>query len=234
MCPAKSSTFRPMDASFSIPPIVKGPFPGCYPLKRINGCLDWLTEMEWTVPALAETESWKLVDLRSDVSETVLFSTGTRFLQAGIKQTAGFSPDGTCLTTVHDDGLYDWDLPPRMRWFTPWAWAALAATLAWGWVLWRLRRRIQRSVSAPAIAMPSSAGKRLFHEQRGNVGGDRCLILDIPELPTCLNAVYRWEESGPGRSFACAPGLPLCFWRGLPSSCSRLRQAPFRQKCIHG
>jgi hypothetical protein len=116
---------------------------------------DRLTELEWTVPALAETKTWRLVDLRTDSSGPVLFSSGTRFLQAGIQQTAGFHADGSCLTTIHDDGLYDWDLPPRMRWFTPWAWGSLMATLAMGWVLWKSRSRTARQADAAPVSMQS-------------------------------------------------------------------------------
>jgi hypothetical protein len=105
---------------------------------------DWLTELEWTVPAFAETESWRLIDLGTGSSESGLFSCGTQFLQAGIQQTAGFSADGLSLTTVQDNGLYDWDLPPRLRWFTPWAWVSLAAWLVLGWVLWLRKWRRAR------------------------------------------------------------------------------------------
>jgi hypothetical protein len=116
---------------------------------------DRLTELEWTVPALAETESWRLVDLGTGSSESGLFSCGTQFLQAGIQQTAGFSADGLSLTTVQEDGLYDWDLPPRMRWFTPWAWGSLMATLAMGWVLWKSRSRTARQADAAPVSMQS-------------------------------------------------------------------------------
>ncbi len=76
MCPAKSSNFRLMDASFSISTfIVKGSFPGCYPLKRMLSMVARLVNGNGMdqFRHLVETESWKLVALRSDVSETVLF-----------------------------------------------------------------------------------------------------------------------------------------------------------------
>jgi hypothetical protein len=40
-----------------------------------------------------------------------------------------------------DAGYYIYDVPPKVRWFTPWAWASLAAWLGMIGVWWKLRNR---------------------------------------------------------------------------------------------
>ncbi len=57
--------------------------------------------------------------------------------------------------TLDDRGVHVWDLPPKMRWFTPWAWAALAATLALGVGLWKSRSRSLHAAEAPPISLAS-------------------------------------------------------------------------------
>ncbi len=49
----------------------------------------------------------------------------------------------TCIT-FDRQGRYEYDLPPRWRYFTPWAWAALGAWLAVGGGWWYLGRRTAR------------------------------------------------------------------------------------------
>ena len=56
---------------------------------------------------------------------------------------ACFRVSDACLTTLQVEGAYDWDLPPRQRWFTPWAWPSLAITLALTWYLWPWGRRLE-------------------------------------------------------------------------------------------
>jgi hypothetical protein len=51
-----------------------------------------------------------------------------------------FRDDGSCLITMNDNGIYEWDLPPRWP-YSPWAWAALGAWLSLGAIWWRLRKR---------------------------------------------------------------------------------------------
>ena len=58
-----------------------------------------------------------------------------------------FSNDGTKMYSFEKDGRYTWDLPPRWRLFTPWAWASLAAWIgiAWGWKGLRAQGRESRT-----------------------------------------------------------------------------------------
>ena len=41
-----------------------------------------------------------------------------------------FTDDGRQMRSFTDEGYYVYDLPPRTRWFTPWAWASLGAWVA--------------------------------------------------------------------------------------------------------
>jgi hypothetical protein len=54
---------------------------------------------------------------------------------------AAFTQDDNRLITLTKEGFYEYDLPPRMRWFTPWAWAGLTAWLGSIILWWKLRAR---------------------------------------------------------------------------------------------
>ncbi len=54
-----------------------------------------------------------------------------------------FVEDGSHLISFTKDGRYEYDVPPRWRYFTPWAWAALGVWLIMIGVWWKLRRRQQ-------------------------------------------------------------------------------------------
>ncbi len=52
-----------------------------------------------------------------------------------------FSEDNSRMVTFGVDGRYEWSVPPRRQWFTPWAWAALGAWLSLVAIWWRLRKQ---------------------------------------------------------------------------------------------
>ncbi len=108
----------------------------------VNAKNRWLEQM---APALAESVNLCLLDTQTGViskigkdQEEFKISWGREALNAN------FHENEPLLTTFDDDGAYEWDLPPRMRWFTPWAWAALAAWLALVWFLLPWSRSIKQ------------------------------------------------------------------------------------------
>ena len=133
-----------------------------YPTRRQSLISTWLPfqssswllkkaiALERTFRASRDAISWTLVDLHSDKPGTELFSTTAETFYQELLQRASFHENGNGLTTINDDGLYEWDLPPRMRWFTPWAWVALATWLAMAWLL--MRGRLRRSQLRPALS----------------------------------------------------------------------------------
>ena len=110
--------------------------PGKYP---------WLAEkmnaLQSAIPVLGQSVTWTLLDLQSDGQGMVLQTTRPPNLEARKRLAASFHQDGSTLTIIGDDGLYDWDLPLKTHWFTPWAWVALAGWLGLGWLLFGRRRR---------------------------------------------------------------------------------------------
>jgi hypothetical protein len=56
-----------------------------------------------------------------------------------------FLEHGSQLTTIDDHGIYEWDLPPRWQYFTPWAWPGLGAWLSLVAIGWKLRKAAKRS-----------------------------------------------------------------------------------------
>ena len=58
-----------------------------------------------------------------------------------------FSDDNTRLISFTDEGRYEYDVPPRWQYFTPWAWAALGAWLSLAAIWWRLRRQQRRGAT---------------------------------------------------------------------------------------
>ncbi len=123
---------------------------------------DKLYALQSAIPGLGQSITWTLIDLQSDSPGVVLQVTRPQNQEARMQQAASFHQDGKSMTTIGDDGLYDWDLPPRMRWFTPWAWVALGVTSALGWFLWRSRRRNQSLQVA-------DAGRTAFREAAAGV-----------------------------------------------------------------
>ncbi|CAN5479759.1 hypothetical protein BH10PLA2_BH10PLA2_19200 [soil metagenome] len=108
--------------------------------------------VEAAIPAIAEAICWQLTDLDSNDGALEITRTAGQSSLDLVRQTACFHADAPILTTIQDDGLYDWDLPPRMRWFTPWAWPSLAATLVLGWFIWPRTSRISgESTSIPPL-----------------------------------------------------------------------------------
>jgi WD40 repeat protein len=52
-----------------------------------------------------------------------------------------FTDDGARLISFTDEGRYEYDVPPRWQYFTPWAWAPLGAWAGLTIVWWKLRER---------------------------------------------------------------------------------------------
>ena len=62
---------------------------------------------------------------------------------------AAFREHDQKLITATDEGFYEWDLPPKWQWFTPWAWPALAVLLLLA-LTWRRLGRSNVARQAPA------------------------------------------------------------------------------------
>jgi hypothetical protein len=58
---------------------------------------------------------------------------------------SGINNDGTRLISFTDEGRYEYDIPPRWQYFTPWAWAALGAWLSLITIWWKLRKGRHRT-----------------------------------------------------------------------------------------
>jgi hypothetical protein len=99
--------------------------------------MDWLTR---TFLVLREARRWSVMDVE----------TGKTWpeLKLGDSVSACFQADSSRIITFGSEGAYEWDLPPRQRWFTPWAWAALAATLLLGYCVWPRRGEKTRDAGA--------------------------------------------------------------------------------------
>ncbi len=52
-----------------------------------------------------------------------------------------FSDAGYRLISFTDEGRYEYDLPPRWQYFTPWAWASFGAWISLAALWWKLRKR---------------------------------------------------------------------------------------------
>ena len=104
-------------------------------LKPASSSNGWLSQqLSWlrhSIPFFHSSTDWILQDALAE----------SRRWNTKPGSFACFRECDACLTTFDDEGVYDWDLPPRQRWFTPWAWPALAATLTLIWYLWPWERR---------------------------------------------------------------------------------------------
>jgi hypothetical protein len=87
--------------------------------------------------------------------------TGFSWLRIPAGHRTAFSDDSSRLVTFGKKGRYIWTVPPRTRPFTPWAWAALAGSVAVAGV-WRALRGVQKndftkksfeSVATPAVSL---------------------------------------------------------------------------------
>jgi hypothetical protein len=92
---------------------------------RHKGLEDWLESRLPKQPRLA------LMDLR----------TGKTWFDFLGDERVTVSDDGTRLISFTADGRYEYDVPPRLQYFTPWAWAALGTWLGLATVWWKLRKR---------------------------------------------------------------------------------------------
>jgi hypothetical protein len=52
-----------------------------------------------------------------------------------------FSDDCSRLISITNEGRYEYDVPPRWQYFTPWVWAALGGWLGVATAWWQLRKR---------------------------------------------------------------------------------------------
>ena len=75
----------------------------------------WLTRK---VPFLGDSIAWTVMDVQ--IGKT------WPELKTGDLGSACFQSDNSHIITFGHYGAYEWDLPPRQRWFTPWVWASLA------------------------------------------------------------------------------------------------------------
>ena len=76
--------------------------------------------------------------------------TGKTWLNLSDVGRCTFTNDGAGWTSFGDEGRYEYDLPPRWQYFTPWAWVALGAWLSLAGIWWTLR-----------IRRPRGGGRRL-------------------------------------------------------------------------
>ncbi|CAN5427679.1 hypothetical protein BH10PLA2_BH10PLA2_02930 [soil metagenome] len=101
-----------------------------------------LFRLSKTFPIFRPSLDWNVIDSKTGITFPAL-------THASISSAAFIHSQNFGLTTFHYDGVYEWDLPPRQRWFTPWAWASLAATVGMGYWLWSKRRRTKK----PAMSL---------------------------------------------------------------------------------
>jgi hypothetical protein len=91
----------------------------------------WAEESEFCTGRYAITADASVLDIQSGKNYPGLTI-------ADFATLAAFQEETQTLLTAADDGLYEWDLPPRWRWFTPWAWPALAGWIMVAFAWWRL------------------------------------------------------------------------------------------------
>ena len=75
--------------------------------------------------------------------------TGKTWLNLSDAGRCTFTDDGTRWTSFGEEGRYEYDVPPRWQYFTPWSWAALGAWSSLIVIWWKLRKR-QRGIAAVA------------------------------------------------------------------------------------
>ncbi len=97
----------------------------------------------------------KLVDFASELCLLDVESGETwsgMNIDNGTNPSVAFREADQTFLTAGDNGVYEWDLPTRYRWFTPWAWPALAVWLILA-VAWR-RLKIDRTNSPLSSPIP--------------------------------------------------------------------------------
>jgi hypothetical protein len=107
--------------------------------------------IEWRLEDFSTGQIMSLKGLEFSKTDWQCVDKETRDLQHNFSPADFFDPKPG-FYTLDERGVHVWDLPPRMRWFTPWAWLSLAVTLAMGWVLWKSRTR---PVHSPPISSPA-------------------------------------------------------------------------------
>lgn len=103
---------------------------------------DLETEASWL--DLDEGGSWKSTDLEN--------------------MPIAFTSDSKKMFVFAKEGRYEWDLPPKLRWFTPWAWVSLAAWLVIAWAFVKAMRSPRfmltsvHATSSPATTTGTTTG----------------------------------------------------------------------------
>jgi hypothetical protein len=80
----------------------------------------------WNVCDTHTGSTWPRLPASQDAPE---FDSQARFLEYGSQ-----------LNSMDDHGIYEWDVPPRWQYFTPWAWPAFAAWVTLLAIGWKLRK----------------------------------------------------------------------------------------------
>jgi hypothetical protein len=111
-------------------------------LKRWDS-VEWIREkldqLEQSNPGLGSSHTLAMLNVQTGAK---WFDFKLRHAQFATESDTAFIRENDYrLTTIDDDGVYDYDLPPRQRWFTPWAWASLAACMVLTWLMWPRRKR---------------------------------------------------------------------------------------------
>ena len=103
----------------------------------------------WLNAGLEPERTSTLIDLREK----------TQWPGLPFAQKVGFSADSKALLTI-GNAITKWDLPPRWRLFSPWAWTALAFCLIQISVLWFMRRgnaRLEKCRGWPVVPHTQAA-----------------------------------------------------------------------------
>jgi hypothetical protein len=86
---------------------------------------------QWLNKLRPDREGYALLDLQD----------GTTWHDFLGDKGCSLSHDGSTLVSFTDTGRYEYDVPPRWQYFTPWAWVALGAWMGLATVWWKLGKR---------------------------------------------------------------------------------------------
>jgi hypothetical protein len=110
----------------------------------------WLAEQyHWTDPIVAKSSAlnFRLGGViatclpERNLAALVYLDSGQTWSGMPAGHGVAFSDDDSRMVTFGDEGRYEWSVPPRRQWCTPWAWVALAAWLIPCGIWWKSRAR---------------------------------------------------------------------------------------------